>query len=143
MPAVLVYRTHNFWMTEQLVYEQPQVTHLNELVCVVYTKARTYTFATTKDLNELVGNAEEIAPTISIENIDLNKDGKNDEIKVKIGMGNIKASDLKAAMVLQSVRYDIRDTIDAQFKLPFFNVFQSPRGGFSNLQVEGTINMKQ
>ena len=48
-------------------------------------------------------------------------------------MGKIKAQDVKAAMVLQSVRYDIRDTIDAQFKLPFFNVFQSPRGGFRNL----------
>ena len=78
---------------------------MNELVAVVYTKARTYTFATTKDLNELVGNADEIAPTISvsrlvclivnlllqIDNIDLNKDGKNDEIRVKIGMGKINA----------------------------------------------------
>ena len=85
---------------------------MNELVAVVYTKARTYTFATTKDLNELVGNADEIAPTISvstfkigdpfcvqIDNIDLNKDGKNDEIRVKIGMGKINASDLKAAMI--------------------------------------------
>jgi len=143
MPFILVYRTHNFWMTENLVYEQPQVTHLNELVAVVYTKARTYTFATTKDLNELVGNAAEIAPTISIDNIDLNKDGKNDEIRVKIGLGNIKAEDLKAAMIVQSVKYEIRDSVDAQFKLPFFNVFQSPRGGFSKLDVKGSINLKQ
>jgi hypothetical protein len=136
MPFILVFKTHSkyllfvnsdpfidFWMTEDLVYEQPQVTHLNELVAIVYTKARTYTFATTKDLNELVGNAAEIAPTISIENVDLNKDDKNDEIRVKIGLGNIKTEDLKAAVILQSVRYDIRETVDAQFKLPFFNVF--------------------
>jgi len=70
-----------------------------------------------------VGNAAEIAPTISIDNIDLNKDGKNDEIRVKIGLGNIKAEDLKAAMIVQSVKYEIRDSVDAQFKLPFFNVF--------------------
>jgi hypothetical protein len=24
-----------------------------------------------------------------------------------------------------------------------FNIFQSPRGGFSNLKVEGSINLKQ
>jgi len=101
------------------------------MVVVLYTEEKTYTFATTQQLNELVGNSQDIAPVIAIDNIDVDKDGKNDEIKVKITLGgNISALKVKNVLIVQSVRYAIRDTIDAEFKLPIFNVFQAPKEGF-------------
>jgi hypothetical protein len=47
MPLLLIFRTHNFWIKETVIYEQPQVTHLNEMIVIVYTDAMTYTFGST------------------------------------------------------------------------------------------------
>lgn len=92
----------------------------------------------------MVGDPGSISPSISIDNIDTNKDGKNDEIRVKVSLSNVgtKADEqIMSALVVQTVKYQIRDTISADFKFPLINVFESPRGGFQKLRASGSINM--
>jgi len=54
----------DFWITDSFYYEQPEVTHLNELIVVLYTEDQTYTFASTSTLNELVGSKAAVASSI-------------------------------------------------------------------------------
>ena len=156
MPFVLVVRTHSkfkqcianshfflvldYWVTEQYIYEQPTITHLNEMVAILYTNSKTYYVATTKDLNELVGNSEDISPMIQvsrllslllslyvclqIDPIDDDKDGKNEEIKVKLTLTGTETTEKVRSMVLiQSFKYGIADKVEAEFKLPITTVF--------------------
>lgn len=61
-------------------YEQPEVTHLNELMVFMYTDDNVYTFGSTKNINDLLmGSTEDasiLSPQFTVLNHDLNFDGK-------------------------------------------------------------------
>lgn len=141
MPIVLVVRTHNYWPTEYSTYEQPDVTHLNELIAVIYTEKETFIFGSTQQLNELVGNSVSISPTLEIENLDLDKDGKNEEIKMKLSLSGL-ADDIRSIVIIQSLKYAISEKVKAQFKLPFYALFEVPYG-FRKFNVQGQLNLEQ
>lgn len=56
-------------MTETSFFEQPSVSHLNELLVMVYTAEATHSFGTTADLNQLVDSHQHKAGVISIEKV--------------------------------------------------------------------------
>lgn len=145
LPLILIIRTHSkclsnncansdFWITDSFVYEQPNVTHLNEMIVVVYTTDRTYSFGTTSELNELLGTAQSLSPVVEITPFDTSNDGRTDQINVDIFLKNIVPSEIKSVCIVQSLRYGLTDTVEADFKLPIFNMFQTPFG-FSNLRA--------
>jgi hypothetical protein len=60
----------DFWVMESYYYEQPAVSHLNELMVVLYTEQATHTFGTTAELNQLVDSHSNKAGMISIQSSD-------------------------------------------------------------------------
>ena len=65
------------------------MTHLNEMVVVVYTDSQTYHAGTTNELNTLLSNEKGVTGNIDIQTIDSNNDGKAEEIKVNIGLTGV------------------------------------------------------
>lgn len=65
LPLILVAQTHNFWVNTATYFEQPNVTHLNEIVVFLYTDTNVYTFASTQALNDLLENSSEDASSLS------------------------------------------------------------------------------
>ena len=51
-------------------------------------------------------------------------------------------SEIKQVLVLQTFGYTIQDHIKASFKLPLFNIFDTPNG-FSTLSAEGRLVLDQ
>jgi len=45
-------------------------------------------------------------------------------------------------LVLQTFGYTIQDHIEASFKMPIFNIFDTPNG-FSTLSADGTLVLNQ
>ena len=88
-------------------YEQPQVTHLNEMILVVYTNEETYYVGSTNELNKLLSDSRSIAGKIDIQTEDFNNDGKAEEITVNIDLTGVNPADVKSVVVLQSVSYGI------------------------------------
>lgn len=74
-------------------------------------------------------------------NIDLNKDGINEEIDVNISFA-LEAKKVKSVVVVQSLKYAISETVQAEFKLPLFNIFQAP-SGFAHMEAQGLITLDQ
>ena len=83
LPFLLVLRTHSkfdyyfksfltlitcldFWVMDTFHYEQPSVTHLNEMVVIVYTDQETYHAGTTNELNKLLSNSKGVAGMIDV-----------------------------------------------------------------------------
>ena len=56
----------DFWIRDSFHYEQPIVTHMNELVVIAYTESETFQAGTTKDLNELFSGSNGKAGIIDI-----------------------------------------------------------------------------
>ena len=54
LPLFLVLQTHNYWVNTNIYFEQPKVSHTNEIVVFLYTDDGVYTFGSTKSLNGLV-----------------------------------------------------------------------------------------
>ena len=83
LPFALIVRTNNFWIVEFDYFEQPQVQSMNEIIVVVYTNTQTYTFASTQGLNDLLElDRDQVPSKVSVEHVDLNSDGKNEEIHI-------------------------------------------------------------
>ena len=97
----------DFWVTTTFHYEQPQVTHLNEMVVIVYTDAETFHAGTTHELNTLLSNSRGVAGAIDIEAVDENNDGRTEEITVNIGLTGVQPADIKSVVVVQSINYGI------------------------------------
>lgn len=116
-------QTHNFWVLDTFHYEQPKVTHLNELVVIVYTDDQTYHAGSTNELNKLLSNSRNVAGMINIDTKDVNNDGKAEEITVNIGLTGISPNEVKSVVILQSVNYGIDEMLDAKMKLPMFTIF--------------------
>ena len=93
-------------------YEQPQVTHLNEMILVVYTNEETYYVGSTNELNKLLSDSRSIAGKIDIQTEDFNNDGKAEEITVNIDLTGVNPADVKSVVVLQSVSYGISVSIN-------------------------------
>ena len=74
-----------------------------------------------------------------VDNIDLDKDGKNEEIKVKLTFSGLK-DQVKSVLLLQSFKYQIKDKVNAMFKLPIFSVFNMPAGS-SKLNAQGILTL--
>jgi len=49
-------------MTETTYTEQPNVRHLNEMLVLLYTENQTYTFGTTENLNDMLGDSNQAVP---------------------------------------------------------------------------------
>jgi hypothetical protein len=97
MPLILVIMTHNFWVTNLTTYEQPRVTHLNEIVAVYHTTNGIYQAS----LNAKVGLRQaDITPNFIIMNEDVNEDGRNEKINVKIN-AHVDPSSLKSISIIQ------------------------------------------
>ena len=130
----------DFWVADTFIYEQPSVTHLNEMVVVVYTDTETYHAGTTNELNNLLSNDKGVAGNIDIQTFDSNNDGKAEEITVHIGLSGVSPQDVKSVIVLQSLNYGVEEVLSAKMKLPIFSIFQTPNG-FAKLHVSGTLDL--
>lgn len=65
LPMFLIIRTHNFWVGTRGYFEQPSVSHTNEIVVFVYTDDRVYTVASTQSLNDLLDSSSESGASLS------------------------------------------------------------------------------
>lgn len=142
LPLLLVVRTHNFWITDNFHYEQPEVTHLNEFLVVIQTQTETLKASTNEDLNMVLQGTQGRAGSIDIVHVDDNQDGRPEAINVNLQLAGLDASLIRTVVILQTVSYGIRDIVDADIKMPIFNIFQTPYG-FSKLKVEGELNLQQ
>ena len=117
MPLILVIKTHNFWVTHLSTYEQPRVTHLNEIVLVFHTTNGIHQAS----LNAKVGLRQaDITPSFKIENQDINEDGLNERISVSIN-SQIDPSSLRSLAIIQQFSYEIKSKIYADIKLTTYN----------------------
>jgi len=91
------------------------------MVVMLYTEKETHIFGSTQQLNELVGNSVDMVPNLKIENLDVDKDGKNEEIAVKLSLTGIK--EIRSVFIIQSLKWTIADKVHAQFKLPIATLF--------------------
>ena len=55
--------------------------------------------------------------------MDLNKDGRDEEISVDISVAGLNPADVKQVFVMQSFSYGLSETVTIDFKLPVYNVF--------------------
>ena len=67
---------------------------------IAYTQDETFQAGTTKDLNELMSGTKGKAGVIDIQSIDLNKDGKPEEINVDITLTGVNPADVKSVVIL-------------------------------------------
>jgi len=81
------------------------------MVVMLYTEKETFVFGSTQQLNQLVGNSVDMVPTIKIENFDDDKDGKNEEIDVKISLVGIK--EIRSVFIIQSLKWAISKEVHA------------------------------
>lgn len=72
----------------------------------------------------------------------MNRDGKDEEILVDIEVAGINPADVRQVLVMQALSYSLSDKVNIDFKLPIFNVFQTPYG-FSHLQASGNLVLSQ
>lgn len=97
----------DFWILDHFVYEQPKVTHMNEMVLIVYTNEETFYAGTTNELNKLLSENRAVAGSIDIQQDDYNNDGKSEEIIVNVELTGVDPSEVKSVIVLQSLNYEI------------------------------------
>lgn len=95
-------------MAETTFFEQPTISHLNELLVMLYTDDATHSFGTTSDLNQLVDSHKHKAGVISIEKVDTNGDKKAEQILVSISFNNIDPAAIKSIVIVQSLSYAIQ-----------------------------------
>lgn len=57
-----------------------------------------------------------------------------------VSLAGLQPEEIKSVMVLQSFSYSLSSELDAHFKLPVFNVFETPNG-FSHLQASGSLTL--
>ena len=72
----------------------------------------------------------------------MNYDGKNEELEVKISVAGINPAEVQQVLVIQTLAYALREKVDIDFKMPVYNVFETPYG-FSSLSVSGELQLKQ
>ena len=107
----------DFWIRDSFHYEQPIVTHMNELVVIAYTETETFQAGTTKDLNELFSGSNGKAGVIDIQTPDYNKDGRPEEINVDIALTGVNPSEIKSVVILQTVSYGLRVSNHCLFRM--------------------------
>lgn len=100
----------DFWILETFHFEQPQVTHLNEMVVIVYTDEQTYYAGTTNELTKLLSESRNVASSINVQAEDYNNDGLSEEISVNIGLSGVNPEDVKSVVVVQTLNYAINVT---------------------------------
>ena len=47
LPLFLVVNTHNYWVNTATYFEQPHITHMNEILVFLQTDEKVYSFAST------------------------------------------------------------------------------------------------
>ena len=104
---------------------------MNEIVVALFTLQQTYIFGSTEEFNQLVGTQSAISSSIQTQSIDLNNDGKNEQIRLNVHVAGVNPADVKQVLVMQSFSYAIKAQVDIEFKMPIFSLFQTPYG-FSN-----------
>lgn len=57
-------------------------------------------------------------------------------------VAGISPSSVRQILVLQQFSYELSDQVNMQFKLPTYNVFQTPYG-FSKFEALGDLSMSQ
>ena len=62
---------------------------------------------------------------------DTNRDGNAEELHVDIYLQNIDPRTIKSVLILQTLRYELTDRVGASFKMPVYNIFDTP-AGFKN-----------
>jgi len=67
LPLFLVTQTHNYWVETYTYSEQPNIKHMNEIMVFLYTDTDVYTFASTKNLNDLLDSSGEHGNALSPE----------------------------------------------------------------------------
>lgn len=138
MPLILVIMTHNFWVTNLTAYEQPRVTHLNEIVVVYHTTNGVYQTS----LNANGGlRQSDITPSFSIKNEDRNEDGLNEKITVSIN-AHVDPASLKSIAIIQQFSYEIKSKVYADIKLTTYNFIQTTYGA-DNIKIAGSIGINQ
>jgi hypothetical protein len=55
----------DYWIDTMKYFEQPAVTHLNELMVFMYTDDNVYTFGSTQNINDLLMGSTEDASALS------------------------------------------------------------------------------
>ena len=87
-------------MKETFFYEQPTVSHLNEMLVILYTEQATHSFGTTADLNQLVDNHKHKVGSIAINNVDADFDGTPESVIVDINFNDVKGEDVKSVVIV-------------------------------------------
>ena len=105
-------------MVDTFTYEKPTVTHLNEMVIIVYTDDQTYQLGTTSKLNEMLSDNHGVSSVIEIENFDENNDGRPEELNVHIGLAGIRPEEVKSVIILQSINFGIEVSVLARNPSP-------------------------
>jgi len=108
----------DFWMVDTFHYENPHVTHLNEMVVIVYTNQQTYYAGTTNQLNKLLSDNRSIAGSIDIQTTDTNQDGRSEQITVNVGLTGVRPADIKSVVFVQSFSYEIQVRNQLKFFSP-------------------------
>ena len=90
----------DFWVVDTFHYEQPQVTHLNEMIVIVYTNDETYYAGTTNELNKLLSESRSVAGSLDIQTEDFNNDGVAEKLTVNIGLTGVRPAEVKSVIVV-------------------------------------------
>ena len=61
LPLFLVVNTHNYWVNTRTYLEQPDIMHMNEIMVQMCTDLNCYSFASTKNLNDIFYGTTESA----------------------------------------------------------------------------------
>lgn len=128
------------------------------MIVIIYTDQETFYAGTTNELNKLLSESRSVAGSIDIQTEDHNNDGRAEKLTVNIGLTGVKPADVKSVIVVQSISYAIsvseasdivtyfvitvQEQLEADMKLPFYSVFQTPNG-FAKLDVHGSLELHQ
>lgn len=85
------------------------MTHLNEMIVIIYTNEETYYAGTTNELNKLLSESRSVAGSLDIETEDFNNDGRAEKLTVNIGLTGVKPAEIKSLIVVQSINYAIKE----------------------------------
>ena len=76
------------------------MTHLNEMIVIVYTNEETFYAGTTNELNKLLSESKSVAGSLDIQTEDFNNDGIAEKLTVNIGLTGVKPADVKSVIVV-------------------------------------------
>ena len=76
------------------------MTHLNEMIVIVYTNDETYYAGTTNELNKLLSESRSVAGSLDIQTEDFNNDGVAEKLTVNIGLTGVRPAEVKSVIVV-------------------------------------------